>query len=344
MFELIAAKSLIITLLSFPPSRAQSNSSCCEMRTVAGDTGKSGTYSLKDGNDPRCQDGCLYSKDNLDVCFRPNVEYISTCESSTTINTEITSTTTTTTTTTTPSTTTTVSHVEIWRMNQTLFSPPTIAETGDWGPDEFCPDGAYAAGFQLYVAPMCTRRCQTDDDVALMGVKLYCADYHDPVTIIQEITSSVMSPCVRKRGYSCDWEEIFTCPQGQFTKKSRYLSEYFHEHTDEEEGATFEEECPVGTICRNATIIASDPMGGLNLDMGCTDGTEISGDGIMPEEVPLINGEVTTEWSPWLECPTGYAICGIRSKVHQGETDRTSNMGQTEVLFHCCQLPPGFTG
>ena len=33
----------------------------------------------------------------------------------------------------------------------------------------------------------------------------------------------------------------------------------------------------------------------------------------MPEEVPLINGEVTTEWSAWLECPTGYAICGIRS-------------------------------
>ena len=49
---------------------------------------------------------------------------------------------------------------------------------------------------------------------------------------------------------------------------------------DEEEGATFVEECPVGTICRNATIIASDPMGGLNLDMGCTDGTEISGDGV----------------------------------------------------------------
>ena len=44
-------------------------------------------------------------------------------------------------------------------------------DRGDWGPDEYCPDGAYAAGFQLYVAPRCTRRCQTDDDVALMGVK-----------------------------------------------------------------------------------------------------------------------------------------------------------------------------
>jgi len=337
--------TIILALLCITPSQTQNNSSCCEMRTVAGDTGKSGTYNLKDGNDPRCEDGCLYSKDDLDVCFRPNVEFIASCDSSTTttlITTTTTSTTTTTTTTT--STTTTVSHREIWKMNQTLFSPKTIAETGDWGPDEFCPEGAYAASFQLYVAPLCQRRCQTDDDVALMGVKLFCADYHDPITIIQEITSSYMSPCVRKRGETCEWMTIFNCPQGHYARKSRYLSEYFHEHTDEEEGAVFVEECPEGTICRNSTLIASDPMGGMNLDMGCTDGTEISGDGIMPEEVPPVDGVDTTEWSDWLECPTNYAICGIRSKVHEGETDKTSNMGQTEVLFHCCQLPPGFTG
>ena len=30
----------------------------------------------------------------------------------------------------------------------------------------------------------------------------------------------------------------------------------------------------------NSTMIASDPMGGMNLDMGCTDGTEIYGDGV----------------------------------------------------------------
>jgi len=298
--------------------------SCCPMRTVAGETVKSGTYSLKDGNDPRCPDGCLYSKDDLDVCFRPNVQYVASCDA------EVAP--------------TTMNYIDVWKMDQTLFSPPTIAETGHWGPDEYCPDGAYAAGFQLYVADKCSKRCSTDDDVALMGVKLYCADYHDPATLIQEISSSVMSPCVRKRGHSCDWLTVFTCPPGQFTRKSRYLSEYFHVHEDEEAGAEFVNECPEGTICRNSTSISSDPMGGLNMDMGCTDGTELVGDGIMPEEVPQVAGQDTTEWSEWLECPAGYAICGIRSKVHQGETDKTSNMGQTEVLFHCCQLPAGFTG
>ena len=48
----------------------------------------------------------------------------------------------------------------------------------------------------------------------------------------------------------------------------------------EEEGATFEEVCPVGTICRNSTVQSSDPMGGLNLDMKCTDGAELIGDGV----------------------------------------------------------------
>lgn len=292
--------------------------SCCAMRTVAGETLKSGIYNLKDGNDPRCPDGCLYSKDDLDVCFKPNAQYITSCDAE-------------------------LNYIDAWKMDQTFFSPPTIAETGDWGPDEFCPAGAFAASFQLYVAPRCDRRCTTDDDVALMGVKLYCADYNDPATTIAEITSSVMSPCVRKRGYSCDWMETFFCPEGHFARKSRYLSEYFHDHTEEEEGATFEEICPTGTICRNSTIAASDPMGGLNMDMGCTDETEISGDGITQAEVPLIAGEVTTFWSDWNECPVGYAICGIRSKVHQGESDKASNLGQTEVLFHCCQLPSGFT-
>ena len=44
------------------------------------------------------------------------------------------------------------------------------------------------------------------------------------------------------------------------------------------EGAAFT--CPPGPICRNETVAGSDPMGGLNIDMGCTDGTELLGDGV----------------------------------------------------------------
>eukprot|EP00092_Neocalanus_flemingeri_P005010 GFUD01005387.1.p1 GENE.GFUD01005387.1~~GFUD01005387.1.p1 ORF type:complete len:334 (+),score=32.88 GFUD01005387.1:44-1045(+) len=297
---------------------------CCAMRTVAGESVKSGTYNLKDGNDPRCPDGCLYSKDDLDVCFKPNVQYLASCDQLTTPL--------------------ALTYIDYWRMDKTLFSPDTIAETGTWGPDEFCPEGAYATSFQLYVAPVCTSRCSKDDDVALMGMKLFCADYYAPDTTIKEISSSIMDPCVRRRGLTCEWNAIISCTGGQFTTQSRYLSEFFHDHETEDDGATFEEICPVGTICRNSTIAASDPMGGLNMDMECSDGKQLSGDGVMPEEIALIDGQVTTQWSQWTTCPAGYAICGIRSKVHQGEVDNAANLGQTEVLFHCCQLPPGFTG
>ena len=33
-----------------------------------------------------------------------------------------------------------------------------------------------------------------------------------------------------------------------------------------------------------------------------------------------------------------FLSCFFRSRVHQGETDLKSNLGQTEVLFHCCQV------
>ena len=72
-------------------------------------------------------------------------------------------------------------------MDQTLFEPLTIADRydktlfrtrinqvfvrGEWGPDEFCSPGSYAASFQLYVADYCSKRCSRDDDVALMGIK-----------------------------------------------------------------------------------------------------------------------------------------------------------------------------
>jgi len=293
---------------------------CCAIRTVLGNGNKSGSYNLKDENDPRCPDGCLYSKGNLDVCFKANYNYVASCEEKTA--------------------TAALTYIEYWNMDQTLFTPQTIANKGEWGPDEFCPAGSYAASYQMYVADVCTRRCKNDDDVALMGLKLFCADYYDPSSTTAEISSLIMSPCTKTRG-NCLWKTVHSCSDGQFMWKSKYLSEYFHDFSTIGEGAAFT--CPPGPICRNETVAGSDPMGGLNMEMGCTDGVDLAGDGIAASVVPLgPDGEVTTFWSPWTECPAGYAVCGIRSKVAQGETDNFSNMGQTEVLFHCCQLPPDF--
>eukprot|EP00092_Neocalanus_flemingeri_P084175 GFUD01105703.1.p1 GENE.GFUD01105703.1~~GFUD01105703.1.p1 ORF type:complete len:330 (+),score=45.75 GFUD01105703.1:140-1129(+) len=329
MPSLVLLAALLFNLkgcLTQATQTAKPPNKCCPMRTVAGKGPKSGTYNLKDEHDPRCLDGCLYSKGDLNVCFRPNPEYLASCDQVTTTTTKA------------------LTYVDYWQMDKTLFSPRTISDSGEWGDPEFCPEGAYATKFQLYIAQLCTARCKRDDDVALMGIKLFCADYNDPTNSIAEISSSIMSPCKRGNRLTCDWMTVIECPEGQFTSQSRYLSEYFHDSTTTGAGAAFVQSCPVGIVCRNETTADSDPMGGLNMDMMCTDGTELIGDGVMPEQVPLVDGSSTTFWSDWTSCPDSYAICGIRSKVHQGETDNKGNLGQTEVLFHCCQLPPGFAG
>ena len=43
-------------------------------------------------------------------------------------------------------------------------------------------------------------------------------------------------------------------------------------------GAAFT--CPPGIICRDEIIAGSDPVGGMNMDRGCTDGTQLAGDGV----------------------------------------------------------------
>jgi len=334
---------------------------CCATRNVlAGPS--AGTWSLVASDSPSCGGGCLYApQDNPadQKCFgyTGGSGSLSTCATTTpspSTPTKTTTTTTTTATTTTTTTTTTATTTrnlrveleEIWNMAKYNFTPDTIAETGDWGPDEFCPVGSYANSYQLYIAPLCPSRCNFDDDAALMGVRLFCMDYLDPDMALTQISSLVMDPCgPRRRGLTCSWMSVQTCPSAStFFYSSRYLSEYFHDHTEEEDGATFVNECDPGIICRNSTFDSSDPMGGLNLDMKCTDGTLLEGDGIDASEVPLVAGLSTTEWSDFNDCPAGMAICGIRSKVHQGETDFTSNLGQTQILFHCCELPVDFDG
>eukprot|EP00091_Calanus_sinicus_P010493 TRINITY_DN24348_c0_g1_i1.p2 TRINITY_DN24348_c0_g1~~TRINITY_DN24348_c0_g1_i1.p2 ORF type:complete len:110 (+),score=14.22 TRINITY_DN24348_c0_g1_i1:517-846(+) len=78
--------------------------------------------------------------------------------------------------------------------------PKSIAFKGEWGPDEFCPEGSYVTSYQLYIADICPRRCKLDDDVALMGIRLFCVDYNNPQSSPIEIASSVMSPCEKTRG------------------------------------------------------------------------------------------------------------------------------------------------
>ena len=215
---------------------------------------------------------------------------------------------------------------------------------GEWGEDEFCPVGSYATAYQLYLAPLCVRRCKSDDDVGLMGTKLYCSPYDDTTTTMAEITSTVTDDFSRvgggkSLGYS--WKQTHSCPANYFLTSSRYLSELYI--VDDGTGQTNNFTCPEGVICGTltggTTTTSVDPAGGLNMDMGCSDpgATQLVGDGIDQGE-----RSDTSAWSVWETCEVGSAVCGIRTKVHQGETDKVSNLGQTEVMLHCCQLPPGY--
>ena len=53
----------------------------------------------------------------------------------------------------------------------------------------------------------------------------------------------------------------------------------------------------------------------------------------MPEEVPLIAGQVTTEWSEWNECPAGYAVCGIRYESNNFENIKLSQISTKKNLY-----------
>merc|ERR1712080_376224 len=51
------------------------------------------------------------------------------------------------------------------------LNPEAGSNWGDWGRLEFCPEGSWAAGFQLKVEKDCGAMC---DDTALNGVRLFC--------------------------------------------------------------------------------------------------------------------------------------------------------------------------
>jgi len=352
--------SLLLLLLLCHGSHQQ----CCPERVVAGASDKSGSYSLASSSEGRCPDGCLYNKQgsSTSYCFASNPEFIASCSSGNTVGlapspavnltpppniTVALGTEPTATTTTTLPTTTTTSVAQVWMMNRTRFTPPTISDKGTWGEDEFCEVGAYAIGYQLYVADVCVKRCNNDDDKALMGVRLFCAMYPhttESAAATTSITSMIAEPCGRRSNLPCSWKSTQSCASPAFLTESRYLSEYFHDVTVTAAGAEFESSCEPGVVCRDITTSSSDPVGGMNVDMRCSDGTSLTGDGVQQSDLPLVGGVQTSSWSTWTTCPPNYAICGIKTKIHMGELDKISNLGQTELMFHCCQLPASFTG
>jgi len=189
--------------------------------------------------------------------------------------------------------------------------------------------------FELLVAPLCDRRCFLDDDVGLMGIRLSCADYHNPSVTVGVVSSRVAANFTRVGGGSAlgyGWKSKKACPGGRFINSARYLSEFFVLDSTTTVGANLT--CPTGVICRPPTSVGYDPSGGLNLGMRCIDLVTLPGDGISQTELPDFSS-----WSNFETCPDGSAICGIKSKVFEDQTDNVSNLGHTGVVFTCCRLP-----
>ena len=92
--------------------------------------------------------------------------------------------------------------------------------------------------------------------------------------------------------------------------------------------------CPQLVILhpRPPSVANSDPAGGLNVDMRCNDGSALPGPGI-PEQADI------SSWGTERVCPSGSALCGIRTKIFEGQTDNVSNLGLTDLMLQCCQLP-----
>merc|ERR1711915_376235 len=140
-----------------------------------------------------------------------------------------TTTTTVSTTSTTTTTTTTELNVEPFWSMQTTISPVSNSIKGEFGSIDLCPSGSYATSFELLVAPLCDRRCLLDDDVGLMGIRLTCADYHNPFASTGVVTSRVSKNITRAGGGSVlgfGWKSKKSCPDGRFLNSARYLSEF----------------------------------------------------------------------------------------------------------------------
>merc|ERR1712106_500250 len=280
---------LLLVLASLARAGAQGQgsgpgdtSTCCSKREVRGSHSQSGLYLLAEETDLRCKDGCLYQKSDSNqtsFCFQHSAQRVTTCSGGEEEAVETTTTTTTTNTTTTTTSTTTTSTTAVETINisafwgvQTSLELKSVTMRGEWGPDEFCPVGSYATAFQLYLAPLCKKRCNSDDDVGLMGSKLICAAYDDTTTTTAEVTSSVTDDFTRVgggRSLGYAWKTVHACPANYFLSSSRYLSELFI--LDDGAGGTSNFTCPEGVICGGLTgstsTTSTDPAGGLNMAM-----------------------------------------------------------------------------
>ena len=78
-----------------------------------------------------------------------------------------------------------------------------------------------------------------------------------------------------------------------------------------------------------------DRVFGVNIDVKCQDGESIQG-----LHFPLDKGTWydSGDWSSETSCPTGEAICGIKTRIFPKVARKKDDAGLTDVKLICCKF------
>ena len=175
---------------------------------------------------------------------------------------------------------------------------------GDWHEEERCAENTYAYALALKVHP--NQRGgflgAGKDNSGLNGVKLYCRNPH---TKRQQgdVTSGIggLGSWTRQRG--CYREDSFLI------------------------GYRFKAVAP-----RRGQF---DRVFGVNIDVKCQDGESIQGLHFQLDKGKWYD---SGEWSSETSCPTGEAICGIKTRIFPKVARKKDDAGLTDVKLICCKF------
>lgn len=151
-----------------------------------------------------------------------------------------------------------------------------VTNWGTWGKMESCPDDTFAFGFQLL-----SENPTKDDNTALNGIRLHCRKQNGTSTF-QRISS--------KQGVYGEWRTRYECKQGALTGFQLRV-ESFKEGSKKADKKKKHDQTATNNIRFQCTKASGDS-------------TWMEGDG--------------NTWGSWgLEhnCPTNYAICGIKTQI-----------------------------
>ncbi|XP_053378916.1 vitelline membrane outer layer protein 1-like [Mercenaria mercenaria] len=169
---------------------------------------------------------------------------------------------------------------------------------GDWGSVQLCPDGSYAAGYDMKIEkPVCA------DDTALNAIKLICEFPDGKET--GEITST--------QGHWGSWVGQIKCPSR--VRERLYLTSF-----------DLQVQKPKGVL--------KDDTAANYVKFKCRDKCGRK----KPQELAKPPGRgVWGSWGAWsAQCPPDTAICGLKTKVEKPQGWHRDDTALNDVEFYCC--------